>query len=311
MNLLQILLDQIAFFSTVLLTGFLAVKVGIIKSENVDGFAKVMIRVIVSVMTLTIVVSSGTREQLFTMGPFCLAVALMFAILMVIGFMSAKLLGLKSPIKNAHICSCSFVNSAILGYPIIIAMFPEESGMAIATFLVVETIITWTVGVGVLVQGTGEGKVEFKKMVTPVTLCLALALVMILLDIHPSGIVWDSLTGLGGTQRYVGLLYIGMDIGRRGFKKLFENPKVFLVSPFKLIIGPLAVFLILRALNIVDYNHLLIITVFSMLPTMMIITALSQEYNCAPEYASAGLLSTTVLSLVTMPFVFWLVTSVF
>lgn len=47
-----------------------------------------------------------------------------------------------------------------------------------------------------------------------------------------------------------------------------------------------------------------------MLPSMMVITMLAHEYECFPEYASAALLSTTVLSLATMPFVFWLVTAI-
>lgn len=310
MNLLEVLLNQITFFSTLLILGFFVVKINLVTDENITSFAKVLLRVFVPVMVLTIVGSSGTREELFAMGPFFFASFFMFFILMVVAFISAKIAGFRPPLMNVHVCSGMFVNSALLGYPIIIAMFPSESGLAIATFLVVETSILWTVGVMILTYGKGGKGFDFKKMITPMTVALFIALLIILFDLRPSGVVWDTLTGFGASQKYLGLLYIGMDIGRRGFKTLFKNPKVFIVSPVKLIISPILVFLIMRALNILDYNHLIIITVFSMLPSMMIVTMLANEYDTHPEYASAALLSTTVLSLGTMPLVFWLVTSV-
>lgn len=310
MDLLSILNNQIIFFATTLLVGFLSVKSGFITSENVDSLSKILLRIIVPFLVLTLVGSSGSRKELLSMMPFFTGSVITFFILLVVAAVSAKLLGYRKPLANVHICSSTFVNSALLGYPIVITMFPSESGLAIATFLVAETIIMWTVGVAVLSAGSGKGKIDLKKMITPVTISLVIALGMLMLDFNPKGVVWDSLYGIGATNKYLGLIYIGADIGRRGFKKLFERPKVFLVSPFKLVISPLLVFLVLRGLGFLSYNHIMILTIFSMLPSMMIITMLSQEYNCVPEYASAALLSTTVISLATMPFVFWLVTTV-
>lgn len=310
LDLLSIMNDQIIFFATTLLVGFLSVKSGLITSENVDSLSKILLRVIVPFLVLTLVVSSGTREELLSMMPFFGGALMVFGILLAVAAVSAKILGYKRPLANVHICSSTFINSALLGYPIIMTMFPQESGLAIATFLVAETIVMWTVGVAILSAGSGKGQIDLKKMVTPVTVSLVIAIIMLLLDIHPKGIIWDSLYGIGATNKYIGLIYIGADIGRRGFKKLFERRNVFFVSPFKLVVSPLLVFLILRGLNFLSYNHVLILTVFSMLPSMMIITILAQEYNCVPEYASAALLSTTIISLATMPFVFWLVTAV-
>jgi len=310
LDLLQILFGQISFFATTLTVGFLSVNSGLVTDENVTSFSKIMIRVFIPIMILTVTASSGTRADLLSMGPFFIVACLMFAILLAVAFISAKLLGYKSPLLNVHVCSSAFVNSALLGYPIITVMFPKEVGLAMATFLIAETLVTWTVGAAILTFGTGEGKMDFKKMITPVTVCLIIAVIMVMLEVNPTGIIWDSLHGIGSTQKYTGLIFIGMDIGRRGFKKLFENPKVLFTVPVKLIIGPICVFLILRALNIVSYNYLIIVSIFSMLPTMMLITMLAQEYDCAPDYATGALLCTTVSSLATMPLVFWLITSI-
>ena len=89
-------------------------------------------------------------------------------------------------------------------------------------------------------------------MITPSTIALVIGLVMIFADIHPKNIVWDAITGVGTLQKYIGLIYIGADIGRRGFKKLFENPRVLVSVPIKLVIIPIAFFFILKATGLVS-----------------------------------------------------------
>ena len=141
-------------------------------------------------------------------------------------------------------------------------------------------------------------------MITPSTVALGIGLLMIFLGIRPTGTAWEAVTGVGNVQKYIGLLYIGADIGRRGFKKLFEKPKVFLTIPIKLIIAPVAFFFILKATGLVSDEMLLAGTIFAMLPSMLVITVLAQEYDAAPDYAVASLLATTVGCLFTMPVVF-------
>ena len=127
---------------------------------------------------------------------------------------------------------------------------------------------------------------------------------MIFAGFRPTGKIWEAMTGVGNTQKFIGLLYIGADIGRKGFKKLFENPKVLLTVPVKLVIVPFVFFFIVKATGLVSDEMLLAGTIYAMLPSMLVITVLAQEYDAAPDYAVAALLATTTCCLFTMPFVF-------
>lgn len=310
MELFNILIRQVGFFSTALIVGFAAQRTGFFTSQTIDSLSRIMMKVVIPLMILTVVASSGSRSEFLASWPFMICCFLMYGINMTVGLISGKILRLKKPQINTHICSVSFQNSAILGYPIIIAMFPEKSGIFIAGFLIVETLLCWTVGVLIITSGTGSGKIDLKKMITPMTVALVIGIMMVFADIHPKNVVWDALTGIGGIQKYLGLLYIGADIGRKGFKKLFANPKVFCTVPVKLIISPLILFFILISTKIADMDSIIAITVFSMLPSMLVITILAQEYNCAPDYATGAILATTVACLFTMPIVFYIVSMV-
>lgn len=304
MDFQGIVIQQIIFFATVLLIGFIASRTKYITNECVSQIQKFMMKITLPFLILTGVANGGTRSELIQMWPFVIEMFFMFFLAIVIGFITGKIMRLKQPEISAHTCSTSFINSALVGFPILTAVFPDRCGLYIAAYMVVETVMTWTAGVGILSSSQGKAQISFKKMLTPSTIALVIGLIMIFAGIRPKNIAWDAMTGVGNLQKYIGLLYIGADLGRRGFKKLFEKPKVFFTIPVKLIIVPLAFFFILKATGLVNDEMLLAGTIFAMLPSMLIITVLSQEYDAAPDYAVASLLATTVGCLFTMPIVF-------
>ena len=306
MEYFNIILNQVCFFSTALAVGFIAQRIGFITDEMIASMSKLIMKVIIPLMVLTITANSGSRAELLSVWPFAFVVFGMYIIHYIVSYISGKALLLKKPEINTHVASCSYVNSALIGYPIVMAMFPEKSGLFIAMFLIVETFMTWTAGVMILSSATGKGEINLKKMVTPMTVGLMIGVIMVLVDIHPDNVVWNTLTEIGNIQKYFGLVYIGADIGRRGFKKLFAKPKVFFTVPVKLLLCPLAVYFIFSLIGI-PFDMLMTITVFSMLPSMLVMTILTAEYNAAPDYGSGAILATTISCLVTMPVVFYII----
>lgn len=304
MDVQGVVFQQILFFATVLMIGFISSKTKYISNECVDQLQKFMMKVTLPFLILTGVANGGSRSELIQMWPFVLEMFFMFILSILIGFATGKILRFKQPELSSHACSTSFVNSALVGFPILTAVFPERAGLYIAAYMVVETVMTWTAGVGILSSSQGKAQINLKKMITQSTIALIIGLIMIFAGIHPQNVVWDAMTGVGNLQKYIGLLYIGADIGRRGFKKLFEKPVVFVTIPIKLIIVPVVFFFILKATGFVNDEMLLAGLIFAMLPSMLIITVLAQEYNAAPDYAVASLIATTVGCLFTMPLVF-------
>ena len=108
--------------------------------------------------------------------------------------------------KGTEYMSCLLYTS---GFPILTAVFPERSGLYIAAYIIVETIMTWTAGVGILSASKGKAQISFKKMITPSTVALLIALALIFAGFTPKGTVWEAMTGVGNVQKYIGLLYIG------------------------------------------------------------------------------------------------------
>ena len=112
------------------------------------------------------------------------------------------------------------------------------------------------------------------------------------------------MTAVGGTCKYFALIYIGADIGRRGFKTLVEKPKVFLTIPIKLIIAPVVVFFLFKFIGVLSSEDLMMITILAMLPSMVVLCMLAADNGSDADYATAGLIAVSYTHLGERPAVF-------
>ena len=304
----NILLNQMFVFFTLIAIGFVFQRIRMLNDNTIDALSSLVVRLILPCMVCTTVVNGATLEGVFGKIPFFFCSFLMIGILLVIAFISSKLMRMKPPTSYINMAVIGFPNTGFIGYPLLLAMFPETGALAVAVYVIVDQITFWTI-VPVLTKPQISVKdISLKKLINPPFMSLIVGLVLIALNIHPSNVAWDTVTNVGSTSKYFALIYIGADIGRKGFKSIVKRPKVFLTIPIKLILAPVAVFFILKALGVLTSEELLMITTLSMLPSMVVVCMLAAQNGSDDEYATAGLIVTTLCSMATMPLVMRFVT---
>ena len=300
----NILLNQMLMFFTLIIIGFVAQKVKLLVNETIDGLSKLVVRLILPLMVFTTVVNGATISGIAQKFPFFLFSFLMIFILVGIGILSSKLMRLPKPTSYINTAIVGFPNTGFMGYPLLIAMFPETGPLAVAVYVIVDQLTFWTF-MPVLTQKKITLKsINFMNMLkNPPFIALILGIICISFKLHPSGVAWDTMTAVGGTCKYFALIYIGADIGRRGFKTLVEKPKVFLTIPIKLIIAPVVVFFLFKFIGVLSSEDLMMITILAMLPSMVVLCMLAADNGSDADYATAGLIVTTLCSMATMPLV--------
>lgn len=75
------------------------------------------------------------------------------------------------------------------------------------------------------------------------------------------------------------------------------------MAPIKLIVVPLVVFFVVRMLGVLSNEELIVLSTLAMLPPMVIVSIMAAQSDSDAEYATAGIIVTTLLSMVTMPIV--------
>ena len=304
----DILLNQMFVFFTLIAIGFAAQRIKLLSDGVIDAMSSMVVRLILPCMVCTTVVNGATIEGVFSKIPFFVCSFLMIGILLVIAFVSSKLMRMRPPTSYINMAVIGFPNTGFIGYPLLLAMFPETGALAVAVYVIVDQVTFWSIVPVLTKPQISLKEISLKKLINPPFISLLVGLALIALNIHPSNTAWNTVTDVGSTSKFFALIYIGADIGRKGFKSIVKRPKVFLTIPIKLIIAPVVVFFVLKALGVLTSEELLMITTLSMLPSMVVVCMLAAQNGSDDEYATAGLIVTTLCSMVTMPLVMKFVT---
>ena len=136
---------------------------------------------------------------------------------------------------------------------------------------------------------------------SPITVSVFAGFIIMMLNLNLNGnIVWDTMKNVGGTCKYFASIYIG----RTGIKKLKNNVSSFSAAPIKLVLIPLFAYLIIGKTGFLSDNHLIMFIILCATPSGMSLPIVADIAGVnSAEYASAGVVVSTVLCLFTIPII--------
>ena len=302
------LLTQIKMLASLLVIGFASQRLRLMKDGAINELSTLLTHLILPCMLLTLIGGSGDRSDLITILPYVLCCIVLCIINVTLGYGSAKLTGLTSPTKNAHVMVAAFGNGGFIGVPMITAMFGSEAGLWAAAYLIVESSMYWIFGPLIADCSDGPKKISFRRLVTPLTIAIFLGLCSLVLSLPVKDFVfWTTLESVGGCAKYLAALYIGMDLGRKGLKKMFSRWQLLVGCALKLIAFPILGYLIFGKTGLITGQALTIFVLLYATPTGMAVPILAKEGKADDDYATAGTMLATILCLGTMPLVLWLI----
>ena len=119
----NILLNQMFVFFTLIAIGFVAQRIKLLSNAVIDAMSSMVVRLILPCMVCTTVVNGATIEGVFSKIPFFVCSFLMIGILLVIAFVSSKLMRMRPPTSYINMAVIGFPNTGFIGYPLLLAMF--------------------------------------------------------------------------------------------------------------------------------------------------------------------------------------------
>ena len=108
----------------------------------------------------------------------------------------------------------------------------------------------------------------------------------------------------------ISMTVLGMKLATISFTKIFKSTKLYYVSFLKLILFPIVIVAIILAFkNIISTTYFegLVLGVFFAfaMPTAGLATTFADEFNGDTENAVVYTLGTTILSIITIPCIYW------
>ena len=311
METLWIMLKNVIVFVLLAVPGYLLIKTKIIKEHESGVLSKLLSWVgmpfLVLSSTLGITFTSEFTKNILL----CFLVGVLFTV--GIFFLSALLVKKGDDKKKAgmqRFCMI-FSNNGFLGIPLAQAVFGSSP---VVTYLIIFNILTniamFTLGV-YLISGDKNAVNLKKAFLTPVVIAFALGIVLNLLGVPkllPE--VSTYANHLKGIVTPLSMLILGVKMAGVDFKKLFSSKKTYFVCAVKLIAVPVlgvALVWLLTLINVFNADMVLGFFVAFAMPTAGLASAFADQHNGDTENAVAFTLGTTLLSVATIPILYWLV----
>lgn len=311
---MQVIFEQILILALICIIGVIAFKFKAISKENSSGLVKVILKITLPLLIFTTFAGTKLSKEIISNFPIVFASAIFsVSALFVFSRISAKLLKLDKENTALHTAHSMFGNVVFLGFPLLDALFPGGEGLIYATiFQLGHDTLMWTWGIFVLSKGAKQQtKHNWKHLINPATMAFVLGLFFMFMKIQIPKVLLKPLAGLGHTTIYLSMIYVGAVLAQVKLKPLVQNLRSYILSFNKLILAPIflmSVLLLLKkvGLNISD-KALICIVLQAAMPCMIIVSVLAEELGLNAKQAVENILVSSVLSIITLPAVYYFV----
>lgn len=323
-----IVLGQLVGFGIMLAVGYMCVRLKYYGITALNGMCSLLINVLIPVLVFSNAVDGADRGQLAGNWGVMLVTAVMYALLMVVFFLAAKLLRLRGSRGHVFQASMVFGNAGFIGIPLIMALFPRSGAIFVALMSIVDQSLLWTYGVWLCEPVAGETSREERpgnpgdlrahaafgdkvrsllgRFVNPAFIGVMIALALIMLGVRVPDIVLAPLHTIGAMATPMSLIYLGGLFALTKWWHVLRRYELYVGMVLKMIAFPLFLFSLLSwlagALPWLPVTHDMIetITLIAGLPTMTTIAMFCGRRDNMPDYAVGMVLVTTLFSLVSL-----------
>lgn len=205
--------------------------------------------------------------------------------------------------------SIIFMNVMFFGLPLVKQLFGEEAIAMASFYSIIFHVFAWTYGMIILGRDRSDIKLDPKKVIlnfgtVPCTIGVLLYFINFtdLIKAAKLDSVLIALDYIGGLCTPISLLVLGGVLATHPPKRLFFDLKVYWVCFIKLVVFPIVVLLITKAIGL-DDSLCMFTLIMAALPTASITNMFAELYDIQPGYAATCVGMTTAISVLTLPFV--------
>ncbi|MBE6929603.1 MAG: AEC family transporter [Ruminococcaceae bacterium] len=312
MSTLMIMLKNVIIFVLLAVPGYLLVKGKLLGQKESGTLSKLLTNVgmpfLILSSTLKLEFSGEFTKTIIIAG----VVGIIFTVLMFLA--SAFVVRWESDEKRRGMMRfcMTFANNGFIGIPLARAVFGEAS--PVMAYLIILNIITnvlmFTLGV-YLISGDKNAINVKKAVLNPVLIAFLVGVVLNLAGV-PTLVpeLQTYATYFSNIVTPISMVVLGMKLAGVQMSRLFNSWRMYYVSAFRLVVFPaviVAILMLLRGIPALSVNTDMIIGFFVAvaMPTAGLASAFSDQYNGDTDNAVIFTLGTTILSVATIPVLYW------
>lgn len=314
MDALITMLRNVILFVALALPGFFLVKSGHLKPEQSGILSRLMLHVGMPFLIFSSVIAiEFDKEQLLAIGVTAF-IGIVFMVIMF--FMSKPLTTMEKNAKTRRIMQfCAvFANNGFLGIPLAEAVFPGNNQLLMVVIIIniITNVLMQTLGV-YIVSGDKRLMNIKKALMNPLVITFVIGIAVNLTGL--CGFVpeiakfSDHFKSIGVP---ISMTILGMKLASVKFSSLFDSYRTYYISALRLVVFPSVITALLLVLNKIGVNAVSDDIVYGTfvafaMPTAGLASTFADNFDGDTESAVTLTLGTTILSVISIPILYWLI----
>ena len=295
-----VLIEKMALLVMLLALGYLCARLKLVGPEFNKGLSKLVINVFLAGMILSSVINKKLEMTGGDVAFGLLMMTLSMLICVGIGWLSPTLLRIKDGDKGMYRILAAFMNNGFVGFPLVAAVYGENAVFFASLSNIPCNLLLYTVGVMLLQKGDKNTKFSIKSVINVPIVATLIAVVIFIFEIPMPKLVDDVADTLSAATVPLSMMCVGLSLGSVSLKEALMQPRLYGISLVRLLICPLAVWLVLR-IFITNPVILGTIVILSACPSAIICTILGIQYGRDGVESSEAIFISTMLSMITIP----------
>ena len=279
--------------------GYAANRLGYMGGETDKNISKVLLNVTVPSMILGTVCTGDTLpEASVVLG--VLGVAVVFYLLeFAFALAVPPLLGGTPGQKGVWRYTLAFPNVGFIGYPVAVALFGPGALFYAVILVLPFNLLSFTLGPLML---TWARRFSLRQMFSPCVVSSILALILALARVQPPARVGEALNFVGDITVPLSLMFVGSTLAGLPLGRLLSSLRLWILTAVRLLVLPMALYPILRALGTDPLIMGIAITQMAM-PAAVNGSLLCMEYGGDAECMAQITFVSTLASIITIPII--------
>ena len=295
-----VLIEKMALLVMLLALGYLCARLKLVGPEFNKGLSKLVINVFLAGMILSSVINKKLEMTGGDVAFGLLMMTLSMLICVGIGWLSPTLLRIKDGDKGMYRILAAFMNNGFMGFPLVAAVYGENAVFFASLSNIPFNLLLYTAGVMLLQKGDKNTKFSIKSVINVPIVATLIAVVIFIFEIPMPKLVDDVADTLSAATVPLSMMCVGLSLGSVSLKEALLQPRLYGISLVRLLICPLAVWLVLR-IFITNPVILGTIVILSACPSAIICTILGIQYGRDGVESSEAIFISTMLSMITIP----------
>lgn len=301
-------LTSLIMIFIMIIPGLIMSRKGVITVHQTQGINSVVANVTWPCLVINGMQIPFSEEILWDSGFIFLAIIAVFLVAFLLGKVITKWLALNKAREYLFVFMLLFANTGFMGIPVTKAILGKEALFYASILEMVQDIFLFTLGIMLLQISAGRKvRADIKQFLSPGLIGVLIGFLLFIFGIRLPGFLGKSIEIIGNATTPLSMIVIGLQLGRMKWKELVGEGSIYILSALKLLIVPALTALVM--FYWVGETSLMakVIVLEMAMPVAACSTIFSMLYKGDVEFATKGVLLTTLFSILTLPiFTVWI-----